>query len=198
MEINFDIIKYASWCYGARFLPSIVLLSLCHVMVVIDLGNQCVEREVELSMKNNNETAFVFPKNCSLVKDAEGFHVVTDLPQYFNFVFTFLYLTCISMSFVNRNCQIWQRHPCHNHAWISIVVALCTTMLFLTISTLLVFERYPRFFGIIWVWVIWFLGLILIAGINEVVKRQEIKVEVRHQKRERLEFGTKLGMNSPF
>jgi hypothetical protein len=30
------------------------------------------------------------------------------------------------------------------------------------------------------------------------VKRQAIKVEVRYQKRERLEFGTKLGINSPF
>ncbi|CAD6241868.1 GSCOCG00009349001-RA-CDS [Cotesia congregata] len=34
--------------------------------------------------------------------------------------------------------------------------------------------------------------------INELVKWQEIKANVRHQKRARLEFGTKLGMNSPF
>jgi hypothetical protein len=33
---------------------------------------------------------------------------------------------------------------------------------------------------------------------NEMIKRQEIKVNVRFQKRARLEFGTKLGINSPF
>ena len=43
-----------------------------------------------------------------------------------------------------------------------------------------------------------FVGLLLVLLLNECVKRQAIKVEVRYQKRERLEFGTKLGMNSPF
>ncbi len=47
-------------------------------------------------------------------------------------------------------------------------------------------------------WLLWSLGLLLVLAVNEVVKRQEIKVEVRYQKRERLEFGTKLGINSPF
>jgi hypothetical protein len=48
------------------------------------------------------------------------------------------------------------------------------------------------------VWIIWVCGLLIVVGINEVVKRLEVKVDVRYQKRERLEFGTKLGMNSPF
>ena len=38
----------------------------------------------------------------------------------------------------------------------------------------------------------------LICVTNELIKRQEIKVNVRFQKRARLEFGTKLGINSPF
>jgi hypothetical protein len=48
------------------------------------------------------------------------------------------------------------------------------------------------------VWLIWSLGLPTVLALNEVIKRQEIKVEVRYQKRQRLEFQTKLGINSPF
>ena len=34
--------------------------------------------------------------------------------------------------------------------------------------------------------------------VTELVKRQEFKYNIRYQKRARLEFDTKLGMNSPF
>ena len=38
----------------------------------------------------------------------------------------------------------------------------------------------------------------LTAAVNELIKRNQIKSNVRFQKRARLEFGTKLGINSPF
>ncbi|KAJ9576718.1 hypothetical protein L9F63_025386 [Diploptera punctata] len=50
-------------------------------------------------------------------------------------------------------------------------------------------------------WQVLTLGLLsplMIFVISELVKREEIKANVRYQKRARLEFGTKLGMNSPF
>ena len=46
--------------------------------------------------------------------------------------------------------------------------------------------------------VIWGAGVLLVILLNELVVKQEIKVEFRYQRRERLEFGTKLGINSPF
>ena len=46
--------------------------------------------------------------------------------------------------------------------------------------------------------VIWGAGVLLVVLLNELVVKQEIKVEFRYQRRERLEFGTKLGINSPF
>ena len=45
---------------------------------------------------------------------------------------------------------------------------------------------------------IWGAGVLLVILLNECVVKQEIKVEFRYQRRERLEFGTKLGINSPF
>lgn len=47
-------------------------------------------------------------------------------------------------------------------------------------------------------WLLGFLSLILVVIINEIVKLHEIRVRVRYQKRQKLQFETKLGMNSPF
>ncbi|KAJ7316020.1 hypothetical protein JRQ81_002182 [Phrynocephalus forsythii] len=47
-------------------------------------------------------------------------------------------------------------------------------------------------------WLLGLLSLILVVIINEVVKLHEIRVRVRYQKRQKLQFETKLGMNSPF
>lgn len=48
------------------------------------------------------------------------------------------------------------------------------------------------------VWLIWSIGLPVVIILNEIIKRQEIKMEGRYQRRQRLEFQTKLGINSPF
>ena len=47
-------------------------------------------------------------------------------------------------------------------------------------------------------WAILASGVCANFAINELVKRHQIKANVRSQKRARLEFGTKLGINSPF
>lgn len=58
----------------------------------------------------------------------------------------------------------------------------------------------PVSFGIIPFWsYIWaFSWGIVLLGLNELLRFQEIKINIRYQKRARLDFGTKLGMNSPF
>ncbi|CAN7945280.1 unnamed protein product, partial [Ixodes pacificus] len=55
-----------------------------------------------------------------------------------------------------------------------------------------------------YVWLTGFLWTFLLVPLNELVKIQEMRrvtkrgANRRQQKRARLEFGTKLGMNSPF
>uniref|UniRef100_A0A8C1XI78 Transmembrane protein 94 n=1 Tax=Cyprinus carpio TaxID=7962 RepID=A0A8C1XI78_CYPCA len=48
------------------------------------------------------------------------------------------------------------------------------------------------------VWLLVSLSIVLVVLINEVVKLHEIRIRVRYQKRQKLQFETKLGMNSPF
>jgi hypothetical protein len=46
--------------------------------------------------------------------------------------------------------------------------------------------------------VILIVSIVIIAGVAELCKYYEIKSENRARRRARLDFGTKLGMNSPF
>lgn len=175
---NSETFKYALWCYGTRFLPSIGILGLCHLLNIIDLVAAC--KRLEESQTCSSLTARA------------------NVDQFLNFVFLFTYLVFISMSFIHRGHQLWQRHPGTNRAWLVIVTTLTVLCLMYGLFSLATAYPYQLHLPEWYSWAIWILGMPLVVAINEVVKRFEIKVEVRYQKRERLEFGTKLGMNSPF
>lgn len=89
----------------------------------------------------------------------------------------------------------------NNFTWfLSVFIVLCVQMVFSGV----VFHRFWQEEGKrienfpIYVPLFFLLSIPLTFAINELIKWQEIKVNVRYQKRARLEFGTKLGMNSPF
>ncbi|KAL4241053.1 hypothetical protein ACF0H5_001831 [Mactra antiquata] len=114
-----------------------------------------------------------------------------------------LYFEIISLSFVHWNDHLWQQFPATNKLWLIIVpLLLCSQVIFSICDTYIrsyniqktisLFDIHPA---------IWAVGLtfpIIMVAINELVKHREIKLAVRSQKRARLDFGTKLGMNSPF
>jgi hypothetical protein len=46
---------------------------------------------------------------------------------------------------------------------------------------------------------IWgFMWVPIALALNELIRRYEIKANIRYEKRARLDYGTKLGLNSPF
>ncbi|KAF4527294.1 hypothetical protein B566_EDAN001068 [Ephemera danica] len=113
-----------------------------------------------------------------------------------------IYLVVISVGFVHRESPIWTESPTNNHLWVlSVLLVLVLQLGFsaLNLGLLVVEDRFPGLPDI--PWLIYFLAgvsPIVVFCINELVKQQEIKASVRQQKKARLEFGTKLGMNSPF
>ena len=125
--------------------------------------------------------------------------------QHLNMLFVMVYLVFISMSFLFREHQLWQRHVKNNLLWFKLLGALTLVQILYTICAIFLIDNgvmveYHWNDGIapFEVWAVWIFGIPIVIGINEFVKRKEIKVEVRHQRRQRLEFGTKLGINSPF
>ncbi|XP_052785861.1 transmembrane protein 94-like isoform X1 [Mya arenaria] len=114
-----------------------------------------------------------------------------------------LYFEIISLSFIHWKDHLWQQCPATNRLWLTITpLLLCGQAIFCVCDTYVrsgevqytmsLSDLHPA---------VWALGLsfpLIMIVINELVKHREIKVAVRYQKRARLNFGTKLGMNSPF
>lgn len=120
-----------------------------------------------------------------------------DSGDHLNLVMTVVYLMAISLSFLFRGQHLWQRHPGNNTVYLWTILGICLVQGVYSVIVL--------FFGLGFqipspssCWIVWICGLPLVIAFNEIIKRYEIKSEVRYQKRQRLEFGTKLGMNSPF
>ncbi|XP_052262626.1 transmembrane protein 94-like isoform X3 [Dreissena polymorpha] len=121
-------------------------------------------------------------------------------------IFTFLivlYFEVISLSFVHWKDHLWEQFPATNKLWLlTVPLLLCGQIVFCVCDvsvrsgevrhTMALSDVHPG---------VWSLGLafpVVMVIINELVKHREVKVAVRCQKRARLDFGTKLGMNSPF
>ncbi|KAK9754704.1 hypothetical protein QE152_g1175 [Popillia japonica] len=122
--------------------------------------------------------------------------------QNFTVVIITSHFLCISASFVHRQNLFFNRSPHHNLMWVIIVIIICvlqTIHTTLSLSLTNYEANEDSSFTIIHAFRIFACCSPLITLIvNELVKSEEIKVNLRYQRRARLDFGTKLGMNSPF
>ena len=165
------------WCYGSRFLIAFLAVSLSHFLSILELSSRCKETRED--------------KSCYETVQAE-LYFITDT----NMTFLVLYLVCTSFSFVSRTDHIWQYkikrswHICLVSGVIILLQSLYFLFSFLDVET---FKSVPM-----WSWIILGACVPIQFCVNELVKRHEIKVNVRFQKRARLDFNTKLGINSPF
>ncbi|XP_029383432.1 transmembrane protein 94 isoform X2 [Echeneis naucrates] len=118
--------------------------------------------------------------------------------------FLVLHTVVISLSYVHRSQPLWRKSPFSNTWWCltvpvvlfsQIVQALVDYQLWRDQGSVLTFNlsNIP-----LHSWVLVSLSPLLVVVVNEVLKLHEIRVRVRYQKRQKLQFETKLGMNSPF
>ncbi|XP_047738197.1 transmembrane protein 94 [Hyalella azteca] len=120
--------------------------------------------------------------------------------------FVFLsYMCVVSVSFVHRSSQVWKKNPFTNVVWavtVPLVVTLQLLYTWLVCGDAATAPARAAEAGLTALpdeaWLTALLWGLLLLPINELLKRMEIRANVRYQKRARLEFGTKLGMNSPF
>uniref|UniRef100_A0A3Q1FUH9 Transmembrane protein 94 n=1 Tax=Acanthochromis polyacanthus TaxID=80966 RepID=A0A3Q1FUH9_9TELE len=118
--------------------------------------------------------------------------------------FLVLHTVVISLSYVHRSQPLWRKSPFSNTWWcLTVPVVLLSQVVQATVDfqlwrnqdSLLNFSlgNIP-----LEAWLLVSLSPLLVMVVNEVVKLHEIRVRVRYQKRQKLQFETKLGMNSPF
>ncbi|XP_066521040.1 transmembrane protein 94 isoform X2 [Hoplias malabaricus] len=118
--------------------------------------------------------------------------------------FLALHTVVISLSYVHRSQPLWRKNPFSNTWWcLTVPIVLLGQVVQATIDYQLWHDRSKQFNFTLSqvspdVWVPVPLSIVLVVLINEAVKLHEIRVRVRYQKRQKLQFETKLGMNSPF
>ncbi|KAJ8363626.1 hypothetical protein SKAU_G00124570 [Synaphobranchus kaupii] len=119
--------------------------------------------------------------------------------------FLALHTVVISLSYVHRSQPLWRKSPFSNTWWcLTVPVVLLGQLVQATVDFQLWQDRSGNNvrFGLsdipMLVWLLVSLSPLLVVLVNEAVKLHEIRVRVRYQKRQKLQFETKLGMNSPF
>uniref|UniRef100_A0A8D0CUY0 Transmembrane protein 94 n=1 Tax=Sander lucioperca TaxID=283035 RepID=A0A8D0CUY0_SANLU len=118
--------------------------------------------------------------------------------------FLVLHTVVISLSYVHRSQSLWRKSPLSNTWWcLTVPVVLLSQVVQATVDYQLWRDRSSLLtFNLgdipLLAWLLVSLSPLLVVVVNEVVKLHEIRVRVRYQKRQKLQFETKLGMNSPF
>ncbi|KAM8947320.1 transmembrane protein 94 [Pelodytes ibericus] len=115
-----------------------------------------------------------------------------------------LHAVFISISHVHRSKPLWKRSPFRNKWWcLTLPVLILAQGLQTALDLKLWTNSKSQLTFHLWdipliSWLLGLLSLLVVLVINEIVKLHEIRVRVRYQKRQKLQFETKLGMNSPF
>uniref|UniRef100_A0A8C7QKC2 Transmembrane protein 94 n=1 Tax=Oncorhynchus mykiss TaxID=8022 RepID=A0A8C7QKC2_ONCMY len=108
--------------------------------------------------------------------------------------FLALHTVVISLSYVHRSQPLWKKNPfilkgsCNREATVDYQLWQ-DRLAHLTFDL----KDIPML-----AWLLVSLSSLVVVLLNEAVKLHEIRVRVRYQKRQKLQFETKLGMNSPF
>lgn len=173
-EMDINSFLLILWFYGTKFIVSIFILLIVYFFTV--------DHVFDLVESNK-----------------ENFAEDLELAQHFVLFGTIVYLVTISSSFVHREHSLWQKTPTSNIWWVMIsviIVSIHSFVLFLALH----FDTYnSNAFTHKWpVLVLILSSIVVIMSFAELCKYQEIKHNKRSQRRARLDFGTKLGMNSPF
>ncbi|XP_034126448.1 transmembrane protein 94 isoform X2 [Drosophila guanche] len=185
---------FVMWCYGCKFLVPIITLLVTYWMCLAQssVSSSLLTAEEQLQVGDDDSDAFQ-PDN-----DA-NFHQFLYLSRSCALLAILLHFACISITFVHRDHAIWQRNPFTNRIWALTCLGLLLFHFGILSLQLALDDFLQQQLPQLWLAMLLLFGSALLSWIiSELAKFQENKVNARYQRRARLDFGTKLGMNSPF
>lgn len=201
-RVNYKMALFVIWCYVCKFIPTLIAILCLYGFTLRSFCDQLTER-------GDLDCWLVYPQN-RYTNTSENlyddFYYGFYLAQHIALSLVTVHLIVISLSFVHRQQSIWQKGFWTNRVWcFTVVLLLLIQSLF---SYVMLNTRYGDcdikercYFNYLLTWPIvtgYVLSPLIILCINELIKWLEIKADDRNQRRARLDFGTKLGMNSPF
>ncbi|XP_057369494.1 transmembrane protein 94-like isoform X2 [Daphnia carinata] len=209
-KIDKGTFKFVLWSYGLKFLPSMIILLIFYGASLLSLCSY-VNSDCQMVSK----CLWVYPSQNGTV--LKGLWSGWGEPAHEHLLYTVqhttalafvIFLVFISLSFVHRQYHFWQVNPFSNRLWIACCGVVSILQIIFFSMGIWSIDAHSLKDGPCnssspvsgfplpaWLLLSW---PTLLIPFNELVKHYEIKVNVRLQKRARLEFGTKLGMNSPF
>ena len=200
LNLGRESVVYFLLCYLIKFSPSMLLVVSSFAWILYNFSNLQQNSGNSKPLDDDWHFGHIGRKPFTYISPE---HLLVS--QTFVAFILVLYLIAISIGFVHRCHLFWQRSPLSNRCWLftSTTIILCHLLfclgeLWLFVPTTVdqsasVYSTTPL--PLIILTMIWPLVLI---PLNTLVKRKEIKANNRQQRRARLEFNTKLGMNSPF
>ncbi|XP_070579950.1 transmembrane protein 94-like [Ptychodera flava] len=183
-----------------KFIPSILI---CILVYALCLNSFCVKVmedqakcHVLLGERNNTESW-----NGWKADYYEGVLLAQNLLVFL----LVIYFVCISASFVYPVKLLWKQHPFTNKVWCVVAPSVLILQVFYFLFDMVIWRatQDPDYeFGLedipMSAWLVGLLWPLVLILKSEIIKIYEISLHVRNQKRAKLQFGTKLGMNSPF
>lgn len=172
------VIRRAIIYFSINFLPSLFVVCLIYYSTVV-----ITRKKYEYQRSSNYS---FYPANHAVII---GQHVAS--------FYLLLYLCTLSMGFVHFRDNCWAKYPLDNYYWVA--VTSCVILIQIAYTNLSCGSLLSYIFDCnIWVIVISFFWVTVIIVISELCKLYLIKLHYRDQRRRKLDFNTKLGMNSPY
>lgn len=194
-----DITHTVCFFFSVCFFPSLCIC--CLLLFPLNLHGFCMSVNKK---PTNCHYLLGFRNTTELWNGLRESHIqALAMAQDINAFFLVLIFVFLSSSYVHRLHLLWRKSPFVNRSWIiSAVIILILQVIYFTLSQVGWSQDAPLVFHLTDVpvpsMIIIFLWPIVALGICELFKRRYIKERIRFQKRAKLKFGTKLGMNSPF
>lgn len=194
-----DMTHTVCFYFSVCFVPSICVC--CFVLFPLNLHGICLSRNQKSTSRH---FLLGFRNSTELWNGLGQSHIqALALAQDLNVFFLVLLFVFMSSSYVHRLHLLWRKSPFANKSWIiSVVVILLLQIIYFVLSQVGWSQHASPVYHLTDVpvpsVVILVLWPIFALAICELFKRRYIKERIRFQRRAKLKFGTKLGMNSPF
>uniref|UniRef100_A0A182SNJ4 Cation-transporting P-type ATPase C-terminal domain-containing protein n=1 Tax=Anopheles maculatus TaxID=74869 RepID=A0A182SNJ4_9DIPT len=193
------LVLFVIWCYGIKFAIAIIVLVLAYCTFLshpIELfaGGGGVG---ESTRRQQDDPEAVVHRDVGETEQALAGDL--HLARSFILLGIVLHFVTISASFVHRDYNCFKRSPLSNLCWVSVVALLLLVHLGLVVLQLCTDDYLWQEMERVWPIVVCIVLTVFATFLaSEFFKWEEIKVNNRYIRRARLDFGTKLGMNSPF
>ncbi|XP_050082720.1 transmembrane protein 94 isoform X2 [Anopheles aquasalis] len=184
------LVLFVLWCYGLKFAVAVAFLvfayctTLSHPLQLFALEVPQPQVAAAASGSGRLEQS-----------DHGDLHVA----RSFTLLGTVLHFVVISATFVHRDYNCIRRSPFTNLCWVTVVAGLLLLHLALLVLQITCDPYFWQQMEHHWPIALYIVLVTFVTFVaSEFFKWEEIKVNNRYIRRARLDFGTKLGMNSPF